>query len=279
MIETNGELDYYHLMRYLLLFAVSSCTLSSVTPSVHRDAEPVCLEVDGVSVCPTGAINLYVFAMLDHVDFFPASFHIRGAGRDIYIDPVAVDATTPADVIFVTHGHMDHLSVPDLRKLLGPETLIVCPREVADELEGLPHRVAAPGQVGEEAGVRFETTAAYNTRSAFLGLKAHPPSDENVGYVIEVEGVRFFFPGDTDMLPEMKALEEIDVALVPIAGGDVAMSTEQAAEVANALHPRIAVPTHYPLVDSEVERFRELVDSEIEVQVLQRTRASTAASR
>ncbi len=67
-------------------------------------------------------------------NFIPSSFKLEAAGKVIYIDPYHIDDTAPADYIFITHPHPDHLSPPDITQIVKKETLIVCPRLFVGQL-------------------------------------------------------------------------------------------------------------------------------------------------
>jgi L-ascorbate metabolism protein UlaG (beta-lactamase superfamily) len=121
-----------------------------------------------------------------------------------------------------------------------------------------------PGKSYEAKGIKFSTVSAYNLSKAF-----HTRASNWVGYVIEVEGIKIYHAGDTDFVPEMKELKEIDIALMPV-GGTYTMNAEEAAKAVNSFKPKIAVPMHFgKIVGSErdAERFKDLVEG-VEVKIL-----------
>ena len=255
------------------LFIGSGCTLMSVTRSPLRDPVPQSVQLaDQVLLTSTGAVNVYVMFLVDHQDLFPSSVKVESSDKVIFVDPVLVDDAVKADYIFITHPHDDHLSLPDIDRLSGPHTLIICPAVVATQLGDRRHRVVEPGEAADLDGVRFEAIPSYNTRTMFLGIAPHPRADKHLSYVLEVDGARIFHPGDTDRVPELSDLADIHAALMPIGSGDLTMSTRDAAELVNELKPRIAIPVHYALGTGEADTFRELVDPGIEVVVLQQKR-------
>ena len=87
-------------------------------------------------------------------------------------------------------------------------------------------------------GIKFETIPAYNTNKAF-----HPKENEWVGYVIEIQGSKYYIAGDTDITEENKKVK-CDIAFVPV-GGTYTMDFKEAAQLINEIQPKIAVPIHY----------------------------------
>jgi L-ascorbate metabolism protein UlaG (beta-lactamase superfamily) len=167
-----------------------------------------------------------------------------GDGLTIYIDPWGTSPDDPkADLILITHAHFDHLQPSEIERLSSPRTKLVAPRDVARDLSGDVTAVA-PGESHEVAGVRFETVPAYNVVEERLDM--HPKRNAWVGYVLELDGRRYYHAGDTDALPELEALSA-DVAMVPI-GGTYTMDYREAAGFVKAMDPGVAVPMHYGFV-------------------------------
>lgn len=183
--------------------------------------------------------------MLERLTWFrQSSMRYAGDGLTIYLDPWGTAPEDPkADLILITHAHFDHLQPSEIDRLSSPGTKLVAPKDVAVELRG-DVTVVAPGQSHEVAGVRFETVPAYNTAEDRLDM--HPRSKEWVGYVLELDGRRYYHAGDTDALPELEALSP-DVAMVPI-GGTYTMDYREAAGFVKAMEPGLAVPMHYGFV-------------------------------
>lgn len=188
---------------------------------------------------------------------------IRLAGeKTVYFDPWKIEGEPhDADLILVTHEHHDHYSPEDIAKLRKPGTVLAVPAHMA-EMEPEAAMVE-PGGAYVLAGLQVQTVAAYN-----VGRPFHPKENGNVGYVVELDGVRYYVAGDTDFVPETAEVR-CDVALVPV-GGKYTMDAPQAAAMVNAIHPRIAVPTHYGTVTDSAgaaEEFRSLVAPEIRVEI------------
>ncbi len=204
-----------------------------------------------------------VYAHFGSSHFFTSSIKLETKDKVIYMDPIVVDNPVGADYIFITHAHQDHLSLEDIQKLMKEDTLIICPKKVAKKLSDYKVKLVKPGDVVELDGIGCEAVAAYSK-----GFPSHPKSSGNVGYVLTIGDERIYFSGDTDLIPEIKTLENITVALVPIDGGNLTMSTNDAILLVNMLSPRIAIPTHYELEKNSTELFKNMVNEEIEVIIL-----------
>lgn len=185
--------------------------------------------------------------MRDPISPFSINCHssIRYAGgATVWFDPFRVaDAPCDADVVFVTHDHYDHFSPEDIRRVMKPDAVLVLPETcVAAALQaGFTPAQLLPVRPGEAYTVKdlpFTAVPAYN-----LGKPFHPRGNRWVGYVVTLEGRRVYVAGDTDDTPDARSVS-CDVAFLPV-GGTYTMTAAEAAALANALHPQIAVPTHY----------------------------------
>jgi L-ascorbate metabolism protein UlaG (beta-lactamase superfamily) len=183
--------------------------------------------------------------MLERLTWFRQSaMRYAGDGLTIYIDPWGTAADdAKADLILITHAHFDHLQPHEIERLSSEGTKLVAPADVAKELSGDVTAVA-PGESHEVAGVRFETVPAYNVAEERLDM--HPRSNNWVGYVLELDGRRYYHGGDTDAVPELESLRT-DVAMVPI-GGTYTMDYREAAALVKTMQPKLAVPMHYGFV-------------------------------
>lgn len=174
-----------------------------------------------------------------------AGFFFSGPPR-IYIDPFEVDEGPEADLILLTHSHYDHCSPADLAKLTGSDTEIVCTRDCLSTLHELPggRRIVQAGSRMELAGARIEVVPAYTRKS-----RMHGRENGWVGYVVEVDGVRWYHAGDTDYIPEMRKIRA-DIACLPVSGGTV-MNMVEAAAAANCIDPQVVVPMHYGTIGQD----------------------------
>jgi len=193
-----------------------------------------------------------------------ASFKITNK-KVIYIDPYNVPPEEKADIILITHSHSDHCSIEDIKGIVRDGTIIIitpdCQSKLSD-IQGIKVHLAKPGKKIGALGIVVEAVPAYNINKNF-----HEKSNEWVGYIINIDGKRIYHAGDTDFIPEMKELKEIDVALLPV-GGKYTMDAKEAAEAANAIKPKVAVPMHYGSIvgsEEDAKRFKELCNVEVEI--------------
>lgn len=184
----------------------------------------------------------------------------------IYFDPWRLGKGLPvADLILVSHEHGDHCSPQDVKRVIGPDTVIVANETAAAQLSG-DVRVMRPGDEIVVGEVTVKAVPAYNvSKFRSPGVPFHPQSSRHNGYVVQIGGERIYFAGDTDHIPEMTGLE-CDIALLPVSGTYV-MTAEEAAEAARTIQPQVAVPMHYGAgvagTASDAERFAALCGGEV----------------
>ena len=187
-----------------------------------------------------------------------ACFRIQAAnGKIIYLDPFKVSQEyNDANIVCITHQHYDHCSKEDIKKLINPETIIICPPDCQNKLSGLTFKdmkLVKPGMKFSIEGIQIKTVPAYNTNKQF-----HLKEQEWVGYIINTDGKWIYHCGDSDFIPEMRQLKNIDIALLAVSGTYV-MTAEEAANAANVFKPKVAVPMHYGAIigtKEDAERFK-----------------------
>ena len=164
-----------------------------------------------------------------------SSVRIEIEGKTVYIDPYQIQRRGEADIVLITHGHYDHLSVPDLERVLVEDTVVISP----PGCDAPGKRVfLEAGETTTIKGVEIEAVPAYN-----IGKRFHPRTAGGVGYLIHGDGEVLYHAGDTDLIEEMAALRPT-VALLPVSGTFV-MTAEEAAEAAKQMAPKLAIPIHY----------------------------------
>lgn len=193
---------------------------------------------------PTAAGDL-VIGLVGH-----GTLMFRFAGHVIHVDPVSREAdytTMPkADLILVTHEHGDHLDSAAIAAIRTPDTRIVVSRSCAGKVDGAV--VMANGDTRTELGVRIEAVPAYNiVHVRPNGAPFHPKGAGN-GYVLTFGDTRVYVAGDAENTPEMKALQDMDVAFLPM-NLPYTMTPEMVADAARAFRPRILYPYHYGETD------------------------------
>jgi len=205
-----------------------------------------------------------------------ATFVMKWNGTTIAVDPIGGEepymAFGKADLILITHIHGDHLSVDTVKGLADTSTVIVAPASVAEKFS-----VDDRGRitvVGNGESVKWgesviEAIPMYNLtpdRQAF-----HPKGRGN-GYVVTLGGTRIYIAGDTEDIPEMRALEDIGAAFVCM-NLPYTMDVAAAADAVLEFKPQVVFPYHYRGKGgmSDLDEFRSLVanDPSIEVRVLE----------
>jgi L-ascorbate metabolism protein UlaG (beta-lactamase superfamily) len=189
-----------------------------------------------------------------------------GGEKVVYIDPWKLKGEEKADLILISHSHYDHLSPEDVKKIRKPETVILTTTDSAAKLSG-DVRALRPGDVVDVGGIAVEAVPAYNTiRMRSPGVPFHPKEERWIGFIITLGGKRIYYAGDSDVVPEMKAVKA-DIVIVPV-GGTYTMNAQEAAELVNLIQPETAIPVHWgDIVGSvkDAEQFKTLCRVPVEI--------------
>lgn len=198
---------------------------------------------------------------------YHASTLIEAGGKEIYLDPAKPADFTgfpAADLILITDIHGDHMDPVAVKTLSKEGTTIIAPVAVAQTVTTA--KTLSNGETTTWDKWTIEAVAAYNlVRGPAPGKLYHDKGRGN-GYVLTYGGKRFYFSGDTENIPEMRALRNIDVAFICMYERPT-MSPEEAADAALAFHPKIAIPYHYRTSDVTIFA-KKLEGSGIEVRLL-----------
>ena len=195
-----------------------------------------------------------------------ASLKMDFHGRHIYIDPcseVADFSKMPkADIILFTHEHSDHFDLKAIEELKSENTLVVLTERCAAKYaEGI---VMKNEDVKIVQGIRIEGVPAYNiVHKRVSGFPYHLKGMGN-GYIITFGDTRIYIAGDTEKIPEMDELSDIDVAFLPVALPDT-MSVEMAADAVKVIKPKIFYPYRYD--DTDISELKELLKGQSETEV------------
>jgi L-ascorbate metabolism protein UlaG (beta-lactamase superfamily) len=179
------------------------------------------------------------------------SLYFTFGGKVIHVDPfsaVADYSTLPkADIILLAHEHMDHLDLKALNPVRTDKTIVVLPEVCAKQVEG--GLVMKNGDVKTVGGLKIEAVPAYNiVHKRDTGQPFHP-KDVGNGYIITFGDKRVYVAGDTENIPEMKNIKNIDVAFLPM-NLPYTMTPEMAADAAKMINPQILYPYHFGETDT-----------------------------
>jgi len=192
-----------------------------------------------------------------------ASIRIEFDGMEFHVDPVTklrdrtIDYTQmpKADYILVTHEHGDHYDEAALSLLTSTDTHLIMNKRTAEMHSGTPQpplggemvnlHPMVNGQSLMFNEIRVDAVPAYNTTEGHLQF--HPKGRDN-GYILTLDGLRIYFAGDTEDIPEMADLGDIDIAFLPC-NQPYTMTPEQLVRAAKLIRPRVLFPYHYGQTD------------------------------
>ena len=198
-----------------------------------------------------------------------SSIKINGE-KIIYIDPYKIkEVNKDADLIFITHEHYDHYSIEDINKIKKSNTRFIVPKSMKNRL--IIDRISENDIISVDVknkynvdDIEFETIPAYNINKSF-----HPKNNNWVGYIININNIKYYIAGDTDITDEAINVK-CDIAFIPI-GGTYTMDYKEAATLTNKIKPKYAIPIHYGLIVGKYEdaiKYSNLLDKEIECKII-----------
>jgi L-ascorbate metabolism protein UlaG (beta-lactamase superfamily) len=196
--------------------------------------------------------------MVENIEWLKhSSFRLTGE-KIIYIDPRNISDPKPADAVLISHPHSDHFSLDDIKKISNEKTVIISIPEVISQVEG-NKKMILPNEKAFLDKVVIEAVPAYNVNKSF-----HSKKKDWVGFIIEMNGKRYYYAGDTDAIPEMRFMKNIDIAMLPV-GGTYTMNAEEAASIANIFKPKVVIPYHWGEIvgtREDAEKFKSLFQGE-----------------
>ena len=245
-----------------LIFAIilTSCKTDK-SNNTSTTSEDISINVSSMTKAEKPQSNKLQIEPISH-----ATMVLTHEKNDIYIDPTggkeAFDEFSSPEIVLITDVHGDHLNIETLKQLNLNEATIVAPEAVADKFpENLKYGkliVMNNGDTKNVKGYDIEAIAMYN-----FGEKAekyHSKGRGN-GYVLNIDDERVYISGDTEDIPEMRNLKDIDIAFICM-NLPYTMTVEQAVSATLEFKPEKVYPFHYRGKDglSDVDRFKTLVN-------------------
>ncbi|MEF8875032.1 MAG: MBL fold metallo-hydrolase [Candidatus Thermoplasmatota archaeon] len=206
-----------------------------------------------------------------------SSVLIRAGEKNIYIDPYRLDSLTgdlkrfyeepeKADILLITHPHHDHCDTETFEKMLSERTSVIasenCAEKIAHDFTSLQ-----PGERTTIDSIDIRAKHAYNLKRKRDSGEPFHPKGKGVGYLITVDEKTIYHPGDTEKIPEMEGIEEVDVAFLPI-DGTYTMDIDEAVDAAKTIRPDMVIPFHEREADPEKFKRKLENESEIEIKIL-----------
>jgi L-ascorbate metabolism protein UlaG (beta-lactamase superfamily) len=182
-----------------------------------------------------------------------AGFIMEAGGQTVYVDPAqgSFDGLPPADLILLTDIHGDHLAPSLIAKVRKPGagTQIIAPAAVAKTVTDAV--VLNNGESKTIGAWKIDAIPMYNIKRGPSAGQLYHDKGRGNGYVVTYGGLRIYIAGDTEGIPEMRALKNIDVAFIPM-NLPYTMPPEEAADAVKAFHPKVVYPYHYQGSDLKV---------------------------
>ena len=181
-----------------------------------------------------------------------ASIRIQYDGKEIEVDPVTklgnkvIDyASMPkTDYLLVTHEHFDHFNKDAIKVLTGDKTRFISNQRCAD-MYGSGEIMKNGDKLQIANDITIEAVPAYNYTEGHTQF--HPKGRDN-GYILTIDGLRIYIAGDTEDIPEMSAIKNIDIAFLPC-NQPYTMTPDQLVKAARTIKPKVVFPYHYGQTD------------------------------
>lgn len=209
--------------------------------------KPVSTDTYEVDAFQTKSGKTLKFYALTH-----ASIRIQYDGKEIEIDPVTklgnktIDYTSmpKADYLLVTHEHFDHFNPEAIKLLTGDKTRFITNKRCAD-MFGSGEVMKNGDKIQLANDFTIEAVPAYNITEG--RTQFHPKGRDN-GFILTIDGLRIYIAGDTEDIPEMADIKNIDIAFLPC-NQPYTMTTEQLVKAAKMIKPKVLFPYHYGQTD------------------------------
>ena len=187
-------------------------------------------------------------------------------GKTIHIDPVARYADysklPKAELILITHEHGDHLDADAISKIKKESTKIVLTENCFDQFGS--GTVLENGESGTFSGIKIDAVPAYNIQHMRSEGNPYHPKGEGNGYVLTFGDKKVYVAGDTENIPEMANLKNIDIAFLPM-NLPYTMTQKMVADAAKMVQPKILYPYHFG--NSDTQKLTDLMKEQPAVEV------------
>ena len=187
-------------------------------------------------------------------------------GKAVYVDPYSKLADygklPKADIILITHEHRDHLDPAALEKVRTARTKIVLTEAGAAQVPG--GMVMKNGDAKIVEGITIEAVPAYNILHKRENGQPYHPKGAGNGYVITFGDKRVYIAGDTENVPEMKALRNIDITFLPM-NLPYTMTPEMVADAAKLFQPKVLYPYHTG--ETDIAKLTALMKDQKDIEV------------
>jgi L-ascorbate metabolism protein UlaG (beta-lactamase superfamily) len=203
------------------------------------------------------------------IKWFPRSWlQIMYNNKIVYIDPSYLESyyskhplkigngddglpekLPKADIILFTHSHKDHCKYSTLNQLKNNKTVILAPKNCSKELT-FKYIIVKPDEQYHLNEIDIKTTNAYNVLDGNSTKKVHKKG-ACIGYILTINNIKIYHAGDTDLIPDMNEMKDIDIAFLPI-GGTFTMDIKEAIKATKTIKPKLVIPIHYINADPNV---------------------------
>ncbi len=223
------------------------------------------------------------------IKWFPPSWiQLKAGQKIIYIDPAYLrtyfvsypdkiefsrwpdpidglpEKLQKGNIILITHHHKDHCKNVTVNRLRNSGTVLIAPEKCVKEL-GSEIQVIQADETIEIGDIKVKAVHAYNLEEDSKGKMMHKKGD-GVGYLLTIRRHMIYHAGDSDLIPEMKKIGKVDIALLPIGGKGFTMNLDGAVKAVAAIKPRVVIPIHRFKADPM--EFRRKVEVNINIKVV-----------
>jgi L-ascorbate metabolism protein UlaG (beta-lactamase superfamily) len=193
----------------------------------------------------------------------------------IHIDPTMREAdytTMPdADLVLITHHHGDHLDLTAINQIINEDCPVVMTQSCLEQLEDFKGAVIMKnGEHRTIMGIPIEAIPAYNIEHKRSDGQAFHPKGIGNAYVVSIGNLKVLIGGDTENVPGIKALKNIDIAFLPM-NLPYTMTPEMVADAAMAIQPKVLYPYHFGQTDPKdlVNLLKDEKNIEVRIRALE----------